>query len=110
MHTINGHDITLTRGDTLMLQLVLKRGDEDYQPSEGDVIRFALKRFYRDPDTAVKIVKNIPTDTLVLELKPSDTKTLAMGTTYVYDIQITDADGNVDTFASGNFTIGQEVL
>ena len=43
------------------------------------------------------ILKEIPNDTLILELEPNDTKPLAFGT-YVYDIQITFEDGTVDTF------------
>ena len=34
---------------------------------------------------------------MILELEPNDTKTLDFGS-YVYDVQITFADGRVDTF------------
>ena len=115
MHTIqkiddHHYDITLTRGDSFSMQFALKRGGQDYTPTEGDSIRFAVKRSYSDPDTAVKINKTIPTDTLTLELLPADTKTLSMGFGYVYDIQLTDAAGNVDTFVKGRFKIDTEVL
>ena len=38
------------------------------------------------------VVKDIPSDTMLLVLEPEDTKTLPFGK-YVYDIQITYADG-----------------
>lgn len=107
MHTINGTSITLTRGDTLLLQLTLTKNGEEYTPAEGDVIRFALKQKYTDTQT--KVLKVVPNDTLLLELEPEDTKTLSMGKTYVYDIQLTDANGRVDTFISGTLTIDNEV-
>ena len=43
------------------------------------------------------MVKDIPIDTLTLTLLPEDTKDLSFGK-YVYDIQLTKADGTVDTF------------
>lgn len=110
MHSISGTDITLTRGDSLLLQIDITRDSEPYTPAEGDSIRFAMKQKYKDPDSAVKIVKTIPTDTLILEIEPEDTKDLLMGKTYVYDIQLTDANGRVDTFINGNFTIDNEVI
>ena len=109
MHSIDGNNITLTRGDTLMLQLQLTRGGETYTPAQGDSIRFAMKRKYTDNDSTA-LVKNIPTDTLVLEIEPNDTKELPMNKTYVYDIQLTDANGRVDTFVGGNFELTNEVL
>lgn len=106
-----GYDITLTRGDSLPLQLTnLEKNDEPYDPDPEDVIRFAMKRKYKDPDTEVVLVKEISPDTLILNIAPEDTKELPMGKSFVYDIQITDKYGFVATFIEGNFTIGNEVL
>lgn len=109
-HIISGDDITLTRGDTLFLQLSLTKDGEPYVPQQGSVIRFAMKERYKDPDDKVVLVKNIPIDTLLLEFEPEDTKSLIMKKTYVYDMELTDEDGHVDTFKSGTFTIGEEVI
>lgn len=96
MVDVKGTTIQMTRGDTFIATLTLKYADDtDYTPEEGDEIRFALKRKYTDEETT--IYKTIPNDTLILELEPNDTKTLSFGS-YVYDIQITHADGKVDTF------------
>lgn len=106
-----GFDITLTRGDSLPLQLTnLQKNDEPYDPNPEDVIRFAMKRRYKDPDEDVILVKDISPDTLILTIEPEDTKELQMGKSYVYDIEITDKYGFVATFIEGIFTIGNEVL
>ena len=110
MHQIDGNNITLTRGDSLTIQLSLTKDGETYTPSEGSSIRFAMKRKYTDPDENVLLVKDIPIDTLVLEIEPEDTKPLTMKSKYVYDIQLTDETGRVDTFIKGIFTIGEEVI
>lgn len=106
--TIEGNTITLTRGDTLKAVVTPKYKDgEDYVPAAGDVIRFALKRRYSDAD--VLIEKEIPTDTFLLHLEPNDTKALDFGR-YVYDIELTYANGDVDTFIDrATFIISEEV-
>ena len=107
-HSISGNDITLTRGDSLFLQLALSKNGEPYTPAQGSVIRFAMKLKYTDEDPV--LVKLVPIDTLLLEIEPEDTSDLIMKKTYVYDIQLTDENGYVDTFISGTFTIGEEVM
>ena len=110
MHKISGSDITLTRGDSLVLNLQLTKDGEPYVPEQGSEIRFAMKKRYTDADEDVVLVKSIPIDTLIVEFEPEDTKDLLMNKTYVYDIQLTDSNGRVDTFLSGRFTIAEEVL
>lgn len=101
--SIKGTSIALTRGDTLRIQVVIKIDDEEYTPEAGDSVRFAVKHpIMNSKKTAYKdiqplLIKSIPIETMILELQPSDTKSLDFGT-YVYDIQITFADGTVDTF------------
>lgn len=40
---LTGYDITLTRGDSLPLQLTLKRDNATYTPDPESEIRFAMK-------------------------------------------------------------------
>lgn len=95
---ITGTTITLTRGDTFeALVSATKRDGTQYIPVEGDVIRFAMKENYDDPRPL--LVKDIPIDTMMLVLEPQDTADLNFGK-YVYDIQLTKANGKVDTFIS----------
>ena len=55
------------------------------------------------------IYRAIPIDTMLLVLYPTDTQTLEFGT-YVYDIQLTKANGDVDTFITASkFKITAEV-
>ena len=97
-YTIKKTTITLTRGDTLKAQISITDKDGNpYEIQPGDTVRFAMKRNYSDPDSEVLIEKNIPTNTLILQLDPEDTKTLPFGN-YVYDIQLTNTMGEVDTF------------
>lgn len=108
MYEINGTSITLTRGDSFYTQVGMKNEDgTEYTPQEGDSVRFALKRFYDDAEPLIE--KAIPIDTLILHLEPSDTKDLSFGE-YVYDIELTKANGDVDTFIyKASFTIDNEV-
>lgn len=110
VRTADGYDITLTRGDSLLLDITMTKGDEPYTPQQGDSVRFAMKQKYKDADSAVKINKQIPIDTMRLELLPTDTKPLQMDKTYVFDIQLTDSEGRVDTFISGTLTLANEVI
>lgn len=97
MIKISGTTIKMTRGDTLRLNLSLT--DEDgnvYTPLEGDHIRFAMKTGYNEATPI--LVKDIPNDTLQLVLNPEDTKDLPQPCTFVYDLEITYANGDVETF------------
>lgn len=100
--------ISLTRGDTAKIQVSIEIDDEIYTPQDGDVVRFAMKRNFKDQEP-VLIIKDIPTDTMVLHIEPSDTKPLAYKKVYVYDIQITFANGDVRTFISGELELLPEV-
>lgn len=107
MVSIEGTNITMTRGDTLVLKIRMTKDGVEYTPGDGDSLRFAMKARYSDEE--VVLTKNIPIDTLVLEIEPQDTKNLEMRSTYVYDIQLTTVDGKVDTFIMGNLTLSVEV-
>lgn len=97
MVKITGTRIQMTRGDTLKAVIGMKtKSGGNYTPAEGDAVRFAMKKKYSDEDE-VLITKVIPNDTLLLHLEPQDTKELSYGR-YVYDVQITYANGDVDTF------------
>lgn len=110
MHSINGTNITLTRGDSLFLVIKMTKDGEEFIPEEGSEVRFAMKLNYSDPDDKVVLLKDIPLDSMLLEIEPEDTKSLPMKTSYVYDIQYTDAMGHVDTFIKGRFKISEEVI
>lgn len=111
-----GNSIYLTRGDTLDITIQIYNADGSaYTPEAGDTIRFAVKRSQmtignkRYVDASPLIIKPISTDDFVLSLAPSDTSSLDFGQ-YVYDIELTKADGTVDTFITASpFILTPEV-
>ena len=121
MLNIDNNHIKLTRGDTLRAEVSIMQQEDDcslvpYEPQDGDAITFALKRneykgvrYTELKDEQPLILKEIPTDTLMLDIEPEDTSGLGFGT-YIYDIEIQMADGTVDTFiADAQFDIMTEV-
>lgn len=106
----NNFNITMTRGDTFARTLVLTKNDAPYVPQEGDVIRFAMAQVYKDkPGYELLLEKVIPNDTLLWKIEPNETSSLAYGN-YKYDLQITYADGTVETFANKKkLTLTEEV-
>ena len=105
MVSINGNAITLTQGDSLTLTVTIKQGQNTFTPSEGDVVRFALAKKFKGEYGYDKLLeKVIPNDTLQFTLTSVDTEKLPIGV-YNYDIELTYADGNVDTFITSTFEI-----
>lgn len=102
-YSVTDTTIELTRGDSFSTYVTL----EGYEPTEGDRIRFAMKKSYKDVEPV--LVKEVPTDTMILSLRPADTKELAFGR-YVYDMELTTAGGDVFTFITkGLFILTEEV-
>lgn len=113
MVEVSGTTITITKGDTGVISVGIRNADgTPYTPQSGDKIRFAVKKSYFDSD--VLILKDIPLETMLLRLDPEDTKNLEAGVTrgkYKYDIELTRADGTVDTFIPrAEFIVLEEVL
>ena len=110
MVTVVNNTITLVRGDTVEIPVTIRTRDgEKYIPSEGDVVRFALKDGYGD-NVPVLIHKVIPNDSLILRLESCETKEImAKKKPYVYDVELTTANGYVDTVVRGIVYILEEV-
>ena len=109
----NMSDIVHTKGDTLEIPVgILFRSHgryfEWYVPSDGDVIRFAVKSGYKDPEPILTV--DIPCDTLELYIPAEKMKLFeARREPYVYNIRITMATGHVETFLKGKLYITEEV-
>lgn len=113
--SIEGNNITLTRGDTLRVMVKILIDGEEYTPAADDAIRFAVKhkKLNKDKtdyaDNEPLILKDITPESMMLILNPADTKSLGFGR-YVYDCQITFADGKVATFIPpSDFILTEEV-
>lgn len=112
MFDIDGTAITMTRGDTVRIKITILNSDgTEYIPDSTDKIRFAMKKNYTDSECVIK--KEIPINTLELVIEPEDTKGLDYGVNkgkYKYDIELTKADGTIDTFIPrADFIILEEV-
>lgn len=110
MFKVKKNTITITQGDTLVTTVEIEQENgEPYVPDPEDRIRFALKSDYSDAQPL--IIKQIDNDTLELRLEATETKTLqAREKPYVYDIQMTYANGDVDTFIDrAKFYVTEEV-
>lgn len=107
--SIKKNVITITRGDTLVSKVtIMDAAGNEYIPCAEDSIRFALKQSSEDEEAL--IVKEIPYDTLILQLDADETKRLSVGE-YRYDIEITLSNGVVDTFIPwSKFKVTEEVI
>lgn len=107
-YNVKGTTITLTRGDSFAADIeIFQPNGEPYTPTEGDSVRFAMKKSVKEDE--VLILKDIPIDTMRLVLNPEDTKGLEFGN-YVYDLQLTKSTGEVDTFVTKSvLTLTEEV-
>lgn len=111
MRKVDNNRITLTKGDTLSFKVNLKYKSDgsDYVYKDGDSIRFAISEGYVD-DLNYHLIyeQSFPADTLTLTMPSSETEALRCKT-YNYDIQLTLADGTVDTVISSQLDITGEV-
>ena len=88
--------IHLTRGDTARFsigRIVNTVTNTNYTPTAEDTVTMTIKKTTLDAAPCVQII--VPGGE-VLHIKPEDTKAMAFGK-YVYDIQLTMADGDVYT-------------
>ena len=100
MLTINGHTITLTRGDTMALTIGMVKDGEPYELQTGDVLRFAISTGRKgDAGYKLHIAKDVPHDTQTVVISSDETEALTKKS-YCYDVELTYADGFVDTFIS----------
>ena len=88
--------IHLTRGDTARFsigRIVNTVTNTNYPPTPEHTVTMTIKKTVLDAAPCVQII--VPGGE-VLHIKPEDTKEMAFGK-YVYDVQLTTADGDVYT-------------
>lgn len=109
MLQIKNNDIYLTRGDTLTLTVGITKDGEPYEMQSGDSVRFALSKGYvGQKNYQLIMTKPVPADTLTFTLPSDETESLN-GDKFNYDIQMTYANGEVDTFISAKLMMMGEV-
>lgn len=106
MLTCVNNNISITRGDSAIFALTIKKADgEPYEITEGDTVIFTVKMSTFD----TKIITQKTVVDGVVRLHPEDTKDLEYGT-YYYDVELTQSDGFVSTVISPHkFIVEQEV-
>lgn len=110
--TITGTNISMVRGDSEALTIILREEDGVTQVDfeTGDTVYFTMREALGDTATILqKVVVGFLDGEAVIEIEPADTSTLFFKT-YVYDIQWTRADGQIKTIVpASDFTILAEV-
>ena len=85
-------DFSMTRGDTESLRITVYRDGEEYALQDGDKLVFTLKQSVFSKN--ILLQKNFIDNEIKIEHE--DTKDLNYGT-YYYDVQLTFANGDVQT-------------
>lgn len=99
-------NIKLTRGDTGIFKIDLVDGSgEPYTPEQGSSLTFSMAK---TAGSEVVLTKQIPIDTMELELEPADSKDFGFET-FAYDIQLTDEVGRVFTVLLGKIAFTKEI-
>lgn len=108
---IRGTDLHMIRGDSETLVIKIEGQDGiPYQLQEGDKVYFTIKIRANTKEKAIqKIITYFPNNQAIVELEPKDTSNLNFRK-YVYDIQLTQANGRVKTIIPlSTFEIMEEV-
>lgn len=95
----------ITRGDTGLFSVTLYDAEgAEYIPTEGETLTFYLLKKDCDDLTEAILVKDIPINTMQLELTASDTRALQKGS-YPYRIRIIDTLGHEWTVVKSTLKI-----
>lgn len=108
---IRGTNLHMIRGDSESLTIKIEESDgTPYEFQEGDIVYFTIKlRASAKEKMLQKIVKFFPDNQAIIEIEPKDTKGLGFRS-YIYDIQLTRANGKVTTvIPSSKFEVLEEV-
>lgn len=108
MFNVKGTRITLTRGDSARLQVSLTNETDgtEYTLADGDVLAMTLKASAEDAASLFRITADKDS---TFSIHPADTNGLDFGT-YVYDVQLTTAAGDVYTvIPPSTFNLEEEV-
>jgi hypothetical protein len=101
---ITDNAIEITQGDTgrFTIEITNKDGTA-YQPVEGDVLKFTVKKNSFDTTPTIQKVLDsfVEGEDIQFVIEPADTVNLPLGL-YTYDIEITLANGDVNTIILPN--------
>ena len=94
MFKVDKHNkIFLTKGDNAELEVrVFNLDGNEVEITEGDVIVLTVRKTAASEDASMQLTANLNT----FYIEPEDTSSLTSGL-YVYDVQYTNADGEIST-------------
>ena len=93
MLKVENNVISMTRGDTALLNVEITNDlGEIYELEEGDICELTVKKYTSSDNVLIK--KNVVNGEI--KISPDDTRNLDYGQ-YVYDVQVTMANGDVAT-------------
>ena len=102
--TVNGTKLAMVRGDSESITVQCS-----VPFASGDAVYFTVRQTVEDPIVLQKIITEFDTGKAIIVINPSDTEPLDFDD-YVYDIQLTRADGTVTTLIEPDrFRIKEEV-
>lgn len=100
MYSISGTTIKMVRGDSFLATIEIYDAEgKAYEIKPGDSVTFVMAK----PGEDAAVTKTVDTETMILELAPSDTDKLAAGR-YVYKISLVSGTMK-DTFISGSILL-----
>lgn len=107
LNVFDDNSIELTRGDTARLTVTVTNDDgEEYEVQSTDILTLSIKKRVKDSEA---LVSKMLVGSTTFHIEPGDTSGLPFGK-YVYDVQITTAEGDVYTvIAPSEFKIAEEV-
>ena len=99
-----GPTITITRGDSASFHIdIVDASGTEYVLQDGDIVTFTVKKSTKTEDI---LIQKTGQD---VEIEHEDTADLRYGT-YAYDVQLTYANGHIDTFIGpADFVLTEEV-
>ena len=106
-------NLSMVREDTAFFKFQRLNNSGEPITTQAQAVYFTVKKNYKQEDVVLqKKMSDMTFDadgTYHITIVPADTTDLNYGT-YVYDLEVTDADGGyVQTIARGTFTIEEEV-
>lgn len=90
--------IAVTRSDSVSFNITLNKNGNAVGFEQGDTVYFTVKRYAGSDKKEIskKVTEFDDNGAAVFSLVPEDTKNMNPGS-YVYDVQYTDAEGNITT-------------
>lgn len=108
---IQGTNISMIRGDTESITVSINDTEGNKIPLvDGDTIYLTVKQSITTEEKVLqKVIQEFEDGEAIIEITPDNTKTLQFKN-YIYDIQLSRADGTVSTIIPpSSFTIRGEV-